>query len=348
MIDAGPDFPRGILDPGDMAGAVAALPEQIEAAVVRLAGLSLPPGLADGIDAVAVLGMGGSAIAADLAAAMLAEELAVPMQVVRDEALPGWVGPRTLAIASSFSGGTVETMGAFRAAGGRRARRVAITTGGPLADLARAERVPVVGLPAGGQPRAALGDSLVSVLAVLRAAGLVADAGPPLAVATAEMRRLVAAWRDGGDAPRALARSLAGRIPFVFAPTDLAPVARRWKGQINENAKMAAAWDVVPELAHNTVVGFEHPPGLPERVHVVSLTGPGTPAASARRLEAVGELLAERGLGHTVVRAPAGPRLAEALWLVQFGDLVSLELAFANGVDPTPVDAIARLKRALT
>jgi glucose/mannose-6-phosphate isomerase len=335
-------------DPDDMLGAVRGLPDQIETTWARVGGLALPTGYADP-DNVVLVGMGGSAIGGDLAARAFGAGIRVPMQVVRDYDLPSWVGPRTLAIASSFSGNTEETLAAFASAGRRGARRVAVTSGGRLAEDARAAGVPRVPLPPGGQPRAVLGHSLTCVLAVLRAAGLIDDPTGVLAQGVTAMRTLnaISDLAAGTHPASELAALVADRIPVIYAPEDLAPVARRWKTQLNENGKTTASWDCLPELDHNAIAGYPQPAMLDRQIAVVILTGPGTTERMARRIDATAALVRARGVPCRIVSAPIGPRPVEALWLVQLGDLVSVHLAYRYGVDPTEVEAIHRFKRVL-
>lgn len=335
-------------DPSGMLDAVMNLPDQLESAWARAAGLELP-GTHLSLDAVVIAGMGGSAIGGDLAASLMADQLAAPMVVVRDYHLPSWVGERTLLIASSFSGNTEETLAAYVHGARAGAKRVVVSSGGQLTELARSAGDPVVTLPGGGQPRAALGNSLASVLGVLKAAGLIPDPSQAVADAVASMRVAVADYAAAAenDPASALAESLQGRIPFIYVPQDLDPVGRRWKAQLNENSKITAAWDTLPELDHNSVVGYEGPALTRDALHVVFLDGPGTPDRTQRRMQITADLLDDAGIPCTMVRARAGSRLAEAMSLVQIGDLLSVDLALRLGVDPTPVSAIDRLKAAL-
>lgn len=336
------------LDPQDMLGAVRELPSQIASGWERARRIALPA-THRRPSGVVIAGMGGSAIAGDLVAAIAARRLPVPLVVVRDFALPAWVGPDTLFIGSSFSGDTEETLAAWDDAGARGARRVAIASGGALLDRARADGAPLVPLPSRGQPRAALGHSLTRVLGVLWAADLVDDPGPSLATAATLMRALVASAGEGSDpavSPSALATRLVDRFPVLWATEDMAPVARRWRGQFNENAKTFAVDGSLPEVGHNTIEGLAAPAAV-ERLHVVLLSGASADARLERRLEATAQVLADRGIAHTAVRAPGGGRLAEALWLVQFGDLASVYLAYRYGVDPSSIRTIERFKADL-
>ncbi len=333
-------------DPGDMLGAVAGLPGQLERTWADLRGLQLPSEL-HRPRAVLLAGMGGSAIAGDMVARLWSGVLRAPMLVERSYQLPGWVDGDTLVIASSFSGKTDETLAIYSQAVDRGARVVAVTSGGTLAERALEQGVFVAGLPPGGQPRAALGASLATVLGILHALDVLPSPESELSQAVAAMRDLVAEAGPGTDGgrPSDLAASLVGQFPVVCAPDDLGAVARRWKTQLNENAEVSAGWETLPELCHNTVVGFLRPDSWRQCAHFLFLTGPGTDERIGRRIQATAQIIEAAGIGSTTISAPALSRQAEALWLVQFGDLVSLYLAYEHGVDPSSVTAITQLKR---
>src|SRR3982751_6451400 len=150
-------------DPDDMLRRIRKLPQQVRDAWAIASKATLPPAYAD-VRNITVAGMGGSAIGADLAAALLADELKIPMNVHRDYGAPGYVGRDSLVIASSYSGNTEETLSAFDEARKRGAKILVLTTGGKIAELARASNYPVVTFSYNAQPRAALGYSLGFVL----------------------------------------------------------------------------------------------------------------------------------------------------------------------------------------
>jgi glucose/mannose-6-phosphate isomerase len=334
-------------DAEDMLGAVRGLPDQLAAAWARSRDITLPE-RCRAPRAVIVAGMGGSAIGGDLLAGALGAQLTAPLQVVRDYRLPAWVGEHSLVLASSFSGNTEETLSLWDEAGHRQAARVALTTGGRLTERASEAGAPIVTLPKGGAPRAALGHSLAGLLGALSAAG--AAEGPwdeEVGAAVSQMRTVVAA--EEGTAT--IAKALRHRLVLVYAPEHLAGVARRWKAQLNENAKTTALWDTLPELHHNSVVGLPRPAVLPDHATVVLLDGPGTHPRVKQRIDLTRTLLDAQHIPHLTVLAPeetAGRSgLAEALWLVQLGDLVSVRLAALHGVDPTPIEVLDQLKANL-
>ncbi len=187
-----------------------------------------------------VAGMGGSAIGGALAAAALGDHASRPILVTRAYGLPPWTTPDTTVLCASYSGDTEETLACYESAGALGAQRVVVTTGGRLAELARADKVPVIPLPGGFQPRAAVAYMTVASLEVAALCG----AGPRLTseidVAASHAEQLVAEW--GPDAPeeslaKTIARGLSGTTPVIAGAGLTNPIAYRWKTQINENAK---------------------------------------------------------------------------------------------------------------
>ncbi len=344
------DARRAELDPGDMAGAIATLGDQLRSAADRLATIEVPRSR-EPWRGVAVLGMGGSAMGADLLRGAFSDRARLPIAVSREPELPAWVGPSTLVIASSHSGGTAETLAATRTAIERGASIVAVTSGGEMAALGDAHGTRVA-IPPGGQPRAALGSSAGLVLGVLAAAGVVdrdvarAELLAAAAACDGGTARFGPAVRAAGNPARQVARWLESRIAIVVGGGHLAPVARRWKTQLNENAKTWAAWDELPELAHNTLVGLDAAPVLRHAVHVIVLHGTEAPDATARR-RAVEDELEASGTAHTTLSIEPDTRLAEAFAGVVLGDWVSYHLAMLRGVDPSLIEPIVRYKARL-
>jgi len=289
-----------------------------------------------------VCGMGGSAIGADLAAAAIGPRARRPLRTVRGYSPDPWVGEDSLVLCASYSGATEETLACFEAAGQAGARRVALTTGGELARRARAADVPVIGVPAGMQPRAAV---VYMTIGALECA-VACDAAPSLREEIEGASATLAALADDPGEPAALAAALAGRVAVVHGAGPTAAVARRWKTQINENAKLPAFASDLPEACHNEIEGWEWGAGNAP-LAAVMLGHPEHGERVARRFE----LLAQRLRGHGVTVVEAAPRgddpVARVLSLVMLGDLVSVELAEAMGVEATPVAAIEELKRAL-
>ena len=144
-----------------------------------------------------------------------------------------------------------------------------------------------------------------------------------------------------------LAWSIVDRIPVIEASGFLAPVARRWKTQLNENGKSVAAFEELPEATHNAVVGYPQPDGLRDHEVVVFLESDVDHPRNVLRAKLSRELLTASGIDHQVVSAVGPTRFASALDAIVMGDFTSIYLAALYGIDPTPVDAISELKQAL-
>ncbi|HET9161818.1 MAG TPA: bifunctional phosphoglucose/phosphomannose isomerase [Solirubrobacterales bacterium] len=319
---------------------VLAIPDHLRDALWRVESARLGRSESAGL---LVCGMGGSAIGGDLAAAALGERLTAPLLTVRGYALPSWATAEWAVLCSSYSGGTEETLSCFAAAEALGARRVVASTGGALTERARAAGDPVIGLPGLlPAPRTAVAYMLVCALEVAAAAGI--------APRVAEEIEAAAAFLEGQrDELRHLAGEVAGvigdRVPVIHGAGPTAAAARRWKTQVNENAKLPAFCSELPEADHNEICAWgaaeaaslaavlledrdQHPRvGLRFDLTAAEVERDGAPAV---RIEAAGESRVER-----------------LLWTVMLGDLVSLELASKRGRDPMPIEAIDRLKARL-
>jgi len=342
-------------DPSDFLRAVEALPAQLgEAIGLARAVDDLPP--AEGLKAIAVLGMGGSGTARPRCRSVLAPLAPVPVATIRNYDLPAWVGPDTLVFAVSYSGDTEETLSAFRQAAARGARIVAVTTGGALAGEAAAGGYPAVLVPGGLMPRAALGYVGMPPLVVCDRLGL----APGLDAALDEAlevtaQRAAACHRSvpaASNPAKALAARLVGCLPLVWGSEGIAGAgAYRLKCQLNENAKVLAGWATFPELNHNEVVGLYRSGGdvapNPAPLGVIVLRHEGEPPRTARRIDVTRSLVSGSVEFVEDVWARGSSPLARLLDLVTTGDHASTYLGIVRGVDPAPIAAIDTLKAAL-
>src|SRR5213079_3153455 len=186
-----------------------------------------------------VAGMGGSAIGGALARAALSDHATRPIFVTRAYGLPPWTTPDTMVLCASYSGDTEETLACYESAGALGARRTVVTTGGKLAEMARADGVPVIPLPGGLQPRAAVAYMTVAALEVAALCGVGPELRSEVDVAAAQLEAVTARWGPAGEedaAPKRVARALDGTITSIVGAGPTIPVAYRWKTQLNENA----------------------------------------------------------------------------------------------------------------
>jgi glucose/mannose-6-phosphate isomerase len=321
---------------------VLAMPDHIRDALWRVESARLVPADSAG---VLVCGMGGSAIGGDLAATALGDRLVRPLLTVRSYELPSWVTPEWTVLCSSYSGDTEEALSCFEAAAALGARCVVATTGGEMAEVARAAEVPVIGLPGIlPAPRTAVAYMFAIAAEVAAAAG----ASPRIA---AEIEAAAPALEGRRDALRSLAAEVAARLDGtvpVFTGAGLtAAVARRWKTQVNENAKLPAFFSELPEADHNELCGWDGDASVGAKLSTVLLEDADQHPRERRRFELTAEAIEDSGAEVVRIETVGESRVERLLWAVMLGDLASLALAEARGVDALPIEAIEGLKTAL-
>jgi glucose/mannose-6-phosphate isomerase len=320
-------------------GETLGLADHLRDAMWRVDSANIAPVEAHG--GLVVAGMGGSSVGGRLAAGALGPRLRRPLALAMGYDVPSWIGRETLVLCSSYSGCTEETLATYDAAKEAGAPRIAATTGGPLAERARADGVPVVPLPGGFQPRAAVGYSLVTALEAATLCGAAPSVRDEVEAGGA------AEWGpDGADDNEAkrLARALHGSIPVITGAGLTASVAYRWKTQINENAEIPAFASKLPEHDHNELVGWG---GAAGRLGAVFLEDPDGDERAVRRIAVTAEIAADGAAVVERVTARGATRVERLVSLVLLGDLVSLYLAVLRGVDPVHVRAIDLLKERL-
>ena len=330
---------------------VLAMPQQLEDALWRVesAGLQRTLGQVDGLTNVLVCGMGGSAMGGDLAQAALSDRLTRPFATIRGYELPPWATPSSLIVCSSYSGNTEETLACYEAAGALGAVRVAVTTGGELGECARRDGVPVVSPPAGLQPRAAIAYMMIPVLEIAALAGAAQGVRTEIDAASAGLQRLTREWGPDADSD-SLAKRVAQRVNkscvCIYGAGPTAPVATRWKTQLNENSKMPAFAGELPEADHNEIVGWQDASAFGSFA-AVFLEDVDQHPRVRRRVQLTASLIEEQAAGTLSLESIGANPVELLLSLVLLGDLVSVYLAVLRDVDPTPVAPIDRLKTAL-
>lgn len=339
----------GRADSGDMLGHIARLADHVRNGWRATRDLQLPwqqP------TAVAILGVGGSGVGPDLARGIFADRVRVPVEVLGGFELPAWVGPDTLVIASSHSGDTVETLRQLEVALARRCPVVAMTGGGALRRVSEAAHLPLALMPGEAPTRATLGWSLAMTAGILERAGVLElgedEVEAAVRAAEAADARFAPAVPTAQNPAKQLAWSLVDRYVVVVAGDFLAPVARRWKMQLNLNAKTAATWEGLPEATHATVVGFEQPESLRDHLAVVMLGSTITHPSTQHGSQLIGDLVEAGRIWHTTVALEGEDRFGQALAAVVQGDYVSVYLAFMYAVDPTPTELVGHIREQLS
>ncbi len=319
---------------------VLAIPDQLRDALWRIESARLEAASSTGLF---VCGMGGSAIGGDLAAAALGDRLTGPMVTVRGYALPSWATPEWTVLCSSYSGNTEETLACFEAAEALDANRLVASIGGQLVDRARDTGVPVVGLPGIFQARAAVAYMVVVAAEAAYLAGVAPRVHTEVDAAAAFLTEQAETLQQQA---REIAARVAGAVPVIYGSDLTAPVARRWKTQVNQNAKLHAWWGELPEADHDELLGWSGSVG-DERPAAIFLEDRDQHPRVGRRFELTAKAIEADAAAVARVETAGETRIERLMWSVMLGDLVSLEIARQRGVDPLPVEAIERFKEEM-
>ncbi len=300
----------------------------------------------EGIGRVIVCGMGGSAMAGEIARRFAR----VPVFINRNYTLPPFIDAGTLLVAVSYSGNTAETLSGLEQGISAGLPILTVSSGGKLRKIAQKEGIPFLQIPGGYQPRAATGYLALPLLTVLERAGLLSvkiDQDELLDALTKVQESCNAAVPTQDNPAKQLAQRIYRAIPVIYGTagnTDL--VAMRWKTQVNENAKQPAFYNAIPELHHNEILAFVDE-GLRKGLHCIFLENDYDHPENRRRIEIMRDLLAERAVPNEGIKAEGKSEFSQVIAQIYFGDYVSYYLAIMNGTDPTPVELIESFKRKL-
>ncbi len=341
------------LDPGQMYEAIANFPIQMRKAILLGDDIQATAEDYHDIKNIILCGMGGSAIGGDLARSVLADKLPVPFHVCRNYYLPGFAGPQTLVIGSSYSGNTEETMSAFSQARQKGCRLFAITTGGQMGQMAEEHSIPVITIPDSSlQPRAALAYSFVPLMLFLNQIGLSEYDATMFSNCATMLEKNQEVLKREHPTEANFAKQLAGklkdRIPVIYTgPDNFDAVGTRIKGQICENAKVPAYHNQFPEMNHNELVGWDKADHFRKILTIIYLRDTEDYSRVKARMEITGELFAKNNYDLIELESSGDNRIERIFSLIQLGDYLSYYLAILNQVDPSPVVPIEFLKNRL-
>ncbi|HWR82955.1 MAG TPA: bifunctional phosphoglucose/phosphomannose isomerase [Candidatus Deferrimicrobium sp.] len=340
-------------DPSNMYNRIFDFPEQLSEALKIGQKWEVRGSDFSGVKNIVLVGMGGSAIAGDLARSYMRSQITIPFDICRHYVLPEYVDDETLIIASSYSGNTEETLAALDDALSRKAMVAAMSTGGLLQDVADVNAIPLAQLPSGYQPRAALAFSLVPLLTFFEKIGLLKNVVKEIKDIIPKLQSYREKYIE--DSPvlhnpaKSLAQKIQGRIPIIYSgPTLTDGVALRWKGQFCENGKNLAFANQFAEFNHNELVGWSDPvKAHQEHLIVIILRDADDHPQIRKRMNIVKDLIQGEAIDVIEVHSRGELALERMLSLVQLGDFISYYLAVLNEVDPTPVEVIEKLKQSL-
>ncbi len=291
------------------------------------------------IDKIVLVGMGGSALAGEILKCYLKRELKMPLIIIKTYSLPKFVDKKTLVIASSYSGNTEETIYAYREAIRKFIPTIAIASGGKLEELSKINKTPLIKLSKGIQPRLTIGYSFFALLKLFENSGFIASKKEDTKKTEKALKKPMFK-----EMAKKLAENLKDKIPIIYASDDLSCVAYKWKIDMNENTKIHAFCNVIPEMNHNELVGYTNIKG---NYYIIILKDDEDFERIKKRIKINKQIIKEKGIEAIEVEIKGDCFLTKLFSAIYIGDWVSYYLALEYGTDPTPVDIVEDLKRKL-
>jgi len=302
----------------------------------------------ENIRSIIVTGLGGSAMSGDLIQNFCAGEIKIPYLVNRNYFLPPFANEQTLIIVSSYSGNTEETIAALNQAIEKKCQIICISTGGKISQTAKGNNIPVVSIPAGLQPRYALGLSFFSLLKIFQALNIIPDQSDTVK----EIRDL---WKANGEifsyesnTALSYAEKIVGYIPIIYSAADVtSAIGYRFKCQFNENSKLHAFHNVIPELNHNEIIGWESFDENKFQVKLLTINDDCYLPQIKKRFEITSELAAESGIEVIRLSSNKNQLKVRLMDLIYLNDWITYYTAVLRAFDPTEIKNINILKERL-
>jgi glucose/mannose-6-phosphate isomerase len=292
-------------------------------------------------------GLGGSAISGDLLNDYLSGEMSLPFIVIRGYNLPSFVNEDTLVIISSYSGNTEETLSCFEQALSKKCKIVVITSGGKIGEIAQKNNLPILKLQSGFQPRYALGQGFFSLLKLMQGLGFVEEEN--------NVKNIITLWKNraeeySSENNRAfqLATELIGFIPIIYSSEFLSSSAYRFKSQLNENSKLHAFLNSIPEMNHNEIIGWESYKEKQFFVKVIYLIDKEYHSQNLKRFEIMREILNEQKVGVLTLSSDQASKKLRIMDLTFMFDWMTFYASIVRGFDPSEIDFIHKMKKSLT
>jgi glucose/mannose-6-phosphate isomerase len=304
-----------------------------------------------GVENAVLAGVGTSAVAAEISLNWLSENVRIPMTLIRDSRLPGYADSRTVVVAVSYSGETQETLEILLDAYRRRCLTFAISSGGKMKETSERLRMRHIGVKAGFEPRTAFPFLLVPTSLVLSPIVHELDLTADLQDAAQSIRdlRKTVGWSAPCDSNPAkqLALNILGTIPVVYAFRRNGGLARRMKNQLNENSKMPAIFNLLPECCHNEFEAWGKS-GATESEFSFIFLRPDEDKDEAAMIEEAKKILSEAGMTRIFeVEGVGETRVSKLLSIVYFTDYVTFYLSVLRKIDPSPWERVQELKKRI-
>jgi glucose/mannose-6-phosphate isomerase len=292
---------------------------------------------------VCIMGLGGSGIGATIVQDYMFDKSTIPVVVNKHYFIPKSVNNETLFIASSYSGNTEETIEAVKQAIQRKAQIVCISSGGELVQIAKKHKLNLIEIPAGSQPRACLGYSLIQLLFVLKATKILKENIESEILASIQLIKKETKLIQ--KSALKIANNLVDKQVAIYAIAGHEGLAIRFRQQLNENSKLLAWHNVIPEMTHNEIVGWRN-----ENASVATLFCYQADdfERNIKRLQILKKVVKKYNKNVTDVITKGTSYWEKVFYFIHLTDWISVFVSDANGQNPDEVKVIDQLKSSMS
>ncbi|MEM3437812.1 MAG: bifunctional phosphoglucose/phosphomannose isomerase [Nitrososphaerales archaeon] len=301
------------------------------------------------VEKIIYAGMGGSATPGDILQDWLKDKIKIPFYVVKDYHLPKFAGKDTLVIAVSCSGNTEEILSIVHESLKFDCKITAISSGGLLEKISLKNNIPYNKIPFTLLSRASFPQIFYVSTKIIASFGFIKGFEDQILKSIITVNDL--SKRISIESPieknlsKKIAIQLYDSLPLIYGSNLNRAVAIRFKNVLNENAKMHAIVDVIPELCHNEIVAWEGIKNKP--LKPVLLRYKGEPPEVKVRFEILKELIKDAGFNVFEVWSRGNDCLSKIISLLYMLDFSSLYMAVLRGFDPSPTVNIEKMKNEL-
>jgi glucose/mannose-6-phosphate isomerase len=339
-----------IYDKKNMFDVLGNFPAQIEEAFAIGSGIN-PPEELKSVNKIIITGLGGSAVGGDLLRSYLQYEIKLPIFVNRNYHLPSFADNTTLVIASSYSGGTEETLSAYEDAKSKGCKILCISSGGQLSLMAENDGYYVIKIPKGYQPRCALAFSFIPLLMLMVKLGFITERDNDIKGLINHIHEKSLQYttvEEQRNSAIRLAHHIEGKIPVIYSSADILDVVNyRWRCQFNENSESMAFGNVLPEMNHNEIVGWRKNPEILRKFVLIYLTDREDNPRILKRMNIIKEIIRPYRELELAIESEGNTKLERIFDLIYLGDWISFYLAILYKADPSEIENINMLKSKL-
>ena len=291
---------------------------------------------------ILICGLGGSGIGGTIVTDIISPKVNIPIASTKDYSIPNFVNEHTLVIANSYSGNTEETLYALEKCQAKGAEIAVITSGGKLKIIAEENNYNHIIIPRNHPPRAMFGYAFTELFFILNHYGIIDDAFKNDFEKTITL--LNAEKEDIQKQAMELAKKMYKQTPVIYVANGFEGVAVRFRQQLNENSKMLAWHNIIPEMNHNELLGWRT---NVNNLAVVYFRNKCDYKRNQIRMDINKKVISKYTENITEIWSKGDTVLANSLYHINLGDWVSWYLSELNNVDAIEIDVIDFLKGEL-